>query len=110
MFSKKFTFYNMVLSTIYVAVMAYLSISYLLSTGYNSTAFSGNIVHGVIIMTMIIIMIGVVPTTIFLLYDKVCCCCCSCCLQPSQELVVFDPEWPDKEMVFTDMGLVDIAM
>ena len=110
MFSKKFTFYNMVISTIYVAVMAYLSISYLLSTGYNSTAFSGNVVHGLIIIMIIIIMIGVVPTTIFLLYDKLFCCCCSCWLQPLEEVVVFDPEWPDKEMVFTGMGLVDIAM
>ena len=58
----------------------------------------------------IIIIFGIVPTVIFLLYDKLCCCCCSCCLQPTEELVVFDPEWPDKEMVVTDMGLVDIAM
>ena len=107
MFSKKFTCYNMVLSTIYMAVIFFLYIPHIMSSGYsdtNITAFAIGAPCG------IIIIFGIVPTAIFLLYDKLCCRCCSCCLQPSQEVVVFDPEWPHKEMVFTDMGLVDIAI
>ena len=117
-FSKRFTFYNMVLSTIYnMAVIFFLYIPHMLSNGYldmlsgaEQLNYDTNTIALVLIGAScgIIIMIGIVPTTIFLLYDKLCCCCCTCCLQPSQEVVVFDPEWPHKEMVFTHMGLVDV--
>ena len=99
-FSKKFTCYNMVLSTIYMAVIFFLYIPHIMSSGYSDT----NITAGAIGASCgIIIIFGIVPTTIFLLYDKLCCCCCSCCLQPSQEVVVFDPEWPHKEMKATNI-------
>ena len=105
-FSKRFTFYNMVLSTIYnMAVIFFLYIPHMLSNGYldmlsgaEQLNYDTNTIALVLIGAScgIIIMIGIVPTTIFLLYDKLCCCCCTCCLQPSQELVVFDPEAWDK--------------
>ena len=98
-FSKKFTCYNMVLTSIYIAMIIYL----FGGIDFDVTLF--------VFFYVFIITIGVLPTTIFLLYDKLCCCCCSCCLQPREEVVGFDPEWPDKDIWdITDMGLVVVTM
>ena len=98
-FSKKFTCYNMVLTSIYIAMIIYL----FGGIDFDVTLF--------VFFYGFIITIGVLPTTIFLLYDKLCCCCCSWCLQPREEAVVFDPEWPDKDIWdITDMGMVVVAM
>ena len=98
-FSRGATWCNLLLSCLYMGLMTCCQVALPQPRG---AALELAVLY---IVTPIgcLFVASVVPTTIFLLYDKLCCCCCSCCLQPTEELVVFDPEWPDKEMTATNM-------
>ena len=94
-FSRGATWCNLLLSCLYMGLMTYCQVALPQPRG---AALELAVLY---ILTPIgcLFVASVLPTAIFLLYDKLCCCCCcSCCRQPSQEVVVFDPEWPHKEM------------
>ena len=95
-FSPLYTMINIILSTVYgLTIKAVLT-----KKGMNKSNFFFGLAYDSFIVCAPLFSFGIVSTAIFIYYDLVFCCCCDCCLLPPGQISVYDPDNPEKELVW----------
>lgn len=101
-FSVKYTKINMAISIVSITIFCS---PVLLST---ESAFSQEYYEPFVYSIVYLLIVSVILTLAFIYFDHLFCCCCQCCLSSKQQIVVYDPNQPDRTFHLVEREIVEV--
>ena len=104
MFSVKYTKINLAISVVcYVLFCSLLSFTILTESDFFQDYYVP-----FVFASCNLLVVSMILTMTFIYFDQLFCCCCRCFLSSKQQIVVHDPEQPDRIFHLVDGEIVEV--